>query len=88
MLLGVRRWLGQVLWGTSIPTTPSCVPLASASVMPSEHRLFLPSLVHSFSLGSELSYVKSLGIAWYGISTQKPLAGLKIDVDLRTELSL
>lgn len=49
-----RRCVGRVLRDTSIPTTPSCVPGALAFVMPSEH---------TFSLGSELSYIKSLGIA-------------------------
>ena len=60
-----------------IYSTPSSVPLALAFVMPSEHHLFLPSLVHSFSFGSELSYIKSLGIAWCGISTQRAFSSVQ-----------
>ena len=72
-----RCWVGWVLRDTSIPTTPSCVPLALAFVMPSEHHLFLPCPVHSFSFGSELSYIKSLGIAWCGISTQRAFSAVQ-----------
>ena len=72
-----RRWVGWVLRDTSIPTTPSCVPLALAFVMPSEHHLFLPCPIHSFSFGSELSYIKSLGIAWCGISTQRAFSAVQ-----------